>query len=488
MRGVAFTVAMRWVNKLIGLVSTLILARLLVPEDFGIVAMAFMAMALLSAFMDLGVNVALVRNPQVTDAHYHSAWTLRLMQAGLIAALLLVGAPWAGDYFKDPRVEPVLMLMALNMAIGSLENIGIVSFQKELQFGREFRFHLINRLFNFVVTVGLALALRSYWALVIAGTVGAVFSVAHSYLAHPMRPRLSTEKLREIFAVSQWMLVQNIGGYLDNNLHKLLVGRRDDTATMGAYSVAADLAAMPSSELLQPLNRVLFPAFAAMKHDLEQLKRAFLMAQSVQVMVAVPAAMLLSLLAPEVVGLLLGPKWVSAVPLLQTLALGYALLAIQSSAWYVSITLGQERRCAAVSWSQILLFVLIVWLALPGAQAEEIAGVRVGVSAFGLGLQLWITAQALGNLHLRELIAGLWRSAVAIALTVLCLSWAAWPQLHVALSLTLKSAIAVACYGISIWLLWLASGRPDGAERFIGNQITRIVGSMSRSAPQDARP
>jgi O-antigen/teichoic acid export membrane protein len=133
--------------------------------------------------------------------------------------------------------------------------------------------------------------------------------VVHSYLAHPLRPRWCTAKLRELFSVSQWMLVQNIGGYLDNNLHKLLVGRRDDTATMGAYSVAADVAAMPSTELLQPVNRVLFPAFVAVKHDLDELKRTFLLALGLQTMIALPAAAFMAILADVLVPVLLGDRW-----------------------------------------------------------------------------------------------------------------------------------------------------------------------------------
>ena len=466
-RGAMFTVGMRWINRVIGLVSTLILARLLVPEDFGIAAMASLGVGLAATLLDVGVNIALIRNPKATIEHYHSAWTLRLLQAGVIMLLLVAAAPWAGDWFRDERVTPVMMLMALNVFLVAFENIGIISFQKDMQFGRELRYLVLNRLFGLACTVALALWLRSYWALVLATTLTALFTVAHSYVAHPMRPRIHFSRFRELVAVSQWMLVQNVSGYFDQNLHRILVGRRDEPATVGAYTLATELAALPSTEVLQPLNRVLFPAFVAVKQDLAELKRMLLLAQGVQVLLALPAAVMLSVLAGEVVALLLGPKWLAAVPLLQALSLGYIFSAVQSSAWYVNITLGQERLCAALSWVQVAIFAIAVALVWPGAQAQEIAWIRVGVSGIGLFLQLWLLKRTLGNVRMIELVESAWRPVLAVSVAVGVGLAVPWPEGPAALLLLGKLALHLAVGFALIWLLWRASGRPHGAERYL---------------------
>lgn len=389
------------------------------------------------------------------------------MQSGAVAVVLVLGAPAAGNYFGDLRVVPVLQLMALNLLIISLENIGIVDFQKQMQFGREFRYLLINRLFGLICTVGLALALRSYWALVLATSCTSVFTVLHSYLAHPLRARWSTKKLRELLGVSQWMLVQNVGGYLDQNLHKLLVGRRDDTATMGAYSVAADVAAMPSTELLQPINRVLFPALVSVKDDLQALKQKFLLALSLQTIAALPASACIAVLAPDLVPVLLGERWLGSVPLLQLLALSYAALALQSSAWYVSITLGKERACSLVSWTQVLMFATAVGLLLPAAKATEIAEARIAMAAVGLGLQLLIVARALGNLSPLDLAAAVWRPVVATAIVAAAIMHAPWPEFAPLPRLLAQALAWVALQVGACWILWALSGRPDGAERYL---------------------
>jgi lipopolysaccharide exporter len=466
-RGAMFTVGMRWISRVIGLVSTLILARLLVPEDFGIAAMASLGVGLAATLLDVGVNIALIRNPKATIEHYESAWTLRLLQAGVVMLLLVAAAPWAGDWFRDERVTPVMMLMALNVFLIAFENIGIISFQKDMQFGKELRYLVLNRLFGLVCTVILASWLRSYWAMVLATTLTSVFAVAHSYVAHPMRPRISFNRFRELIAVSQWMLVQNVSGYFDQNLHRILVGRRDEPATVGAYTLATELAALPSTEVLQPLNRVLFPAFVAVKHDLVELKRMLLLAQGVQVLLALPAAVMLSVLASEVVALLLGPKWMASVPLLQALSLGYVFSAVQSSAWYANITLGQERLCAALSWIQVAMFGIAATLVWPSAQAQDIAWIRVGVSGIGLFMQLWVLKRALGNVSMVELIESAWRPVLAVSAAVGVGLAVPWPEGPAALllmgKLVLHGAVGVAV----IWLLWRISGRPDGAERYL---------------------
>jgi O-antigen/teichoic acid export membrane protein len=482
LRGAMLTVAMRWGSRLIGIVSTVILARLLMPDDFGVTAMASMVIGLVSVLLDLGVNVSLIRNRDVTLEHYQAAWTLRLAQAISISALLLVIAPFAGDYFRDHRVVYVLMVLALNVTVGSLENIGVISFQKNMQFGLEFRYLLTNRIFGFVCTVAAALTLRNYWALVLASLASSLFAVVNSYRVHPMRPAVSFGKLREILSVSQWMLAQNIGNYLDETLHKLVVGHREDAGTMGAYSLATEIAAMPSTELLQPLNRVLFPAFVAASHDLVKLKQTFLLAQSVQVLIALPAAVFMSLLADPIVDVMLGPKWTAAVPLLRALALASAIQAVKASAWYVSLTLGRERNSAAISWMQVTLFAALCFMVFPGARALQIAQLRVCVPAVGLCFQLWVVSKALGNLTFVELIAGLWRSIAAVAVTVVLFFYFFPNRIGDSALLTLLfgGAFCIVTYVACLVVFRLATGRLGLAEGYIVSRISPLVREVVR--------
>jgi lipopolysaccharide exporter len=186
-RGTLFTVAMRWTDRLIGLLSTLVLARLLLPQDFGIIAMATLVIALADLLFDLGVHATLIQNPAPSPSHFDTAWTLGLLQAAAVALALQLCAPFAAHYFHESRLQSVIQVLALSLLLNSLENIGVVNFQREMRFGQDYVFLFCKRFSGFLVTLACAWWLRSYWALVLGTLGGRLVGVACSYAMHPMR-------------------------------------------------------------------------------------------------------------------------------------------------------------------------------------------------------------------------------------------------------------------------------------------------------------
>ena len=476
--GAILTVSMRWTDRLIGFVSTLILARLITPDDFGIIAMASLVIGLIDALLALGVNVALIQNRDATQAHYDTAWTVRLAQSALAAAIIFCAAFPAADYFNDARVTPVMQWLSLSMLMLGFENIGIVNFQKEMRFGMEFRFVFYKRLTGFVVTIAATLILRNYWALVIA-TIAARFSgVLFSYMMHPMRPRLSIEKLREILSVSQWMLVHSVGVYLNRGIDKMLLGRRAPAGVVGGYALADETSAMPTTEILAPMNRVLFPAFVAAKHDLRELKRLYLLAQGVQCLVGMSAGVGLALVAHETVLLLLGEQWLFVVPIAQVLALASVVEAITTSGAYVCVTLGAIRYGSLVNWSQVAVFVIAALLLLPQGEAMHFAWLRLAVVGAGLFLSIALLMRALHNVRLVEIARTVYRPLAGVCVMALAVIFVG-QHLHLPLlpALAVKVATGAAVFTSTVVALWLAGGKPEGAESYL----------LSKAAPLFAR-
>jgi O-antigen/teichoic acid export membrane protein len=373
------------------------------------------------------------------------------------------------------------------MMITGLENIGVVTFQKEMRFGLDFRFLFAKRIFGFIVTLIAAWILRTYWALVIGMLSMRTFGLVLSYVVHEMRPRFSFARFRDIFAVSQWLLVNSIGAYLSVNLHKLLVGRRSDTATMGAYSLADEISAMPSSELLAPLNRVLFPAFVEVKHDLSELRRKFLIAQGVQCLVGIPVGVGLSLVAEEVVLILLGEKWRLAVPFVQMLAITNALVAVTTSGSYVLMALGRISMVALTSWSQVMLFVVAVLVVLPEATALEIAWIRFGTASVGTVILFIVLRSILPSLRLYEVGTAVVRPLVAIAaMSVAVLGVGTMPGLSLPMMLTLKVMTGALVYVSVVFVGWLVTGRPAGAEAYLLEKASTVLPSLARLGGKSA--
>lgn len=489
-QGTILTVAMRWIDRLIGLVSTLILARLLVPEDFGIIAMASLVITFADVFFDLGVYVTLVQNKSPSQAHFDTAWTLGLLQAALAAAVLFLAAPYAASYFREPRVEDVIKVLGLGLLITGFDNIGVVNFQKEMRFGRDFIFMFTRRFSGFAITVIAAWMLQSYWALAIGTVSGRLVGVVCSFLMHPMRPRLDLSKFRDILGVSQWLMARTTGGYLESQLHRVVVGRRDDATVMGAYAMAGDISAMPSTELLMPINRVLFPAFVRVKEDPLELKRVFLMAQGVQTLVAMPASAGLALVAPEIIRLMLGEKWLMAVPFVQIFAVASLATAMLSSATYLMITLGHVKALALFAWAQVVLFATLAFAIFPSFGALQIAWLRLWVSVASDLIFAGLLLHFFSPLRLVDLARGVLRPMLAVGAMAACLQalGALWVSPSPLVSLAAKTLAGACVYTTTLLASWWLAGRPAGAEFYLLNTLKKALSKRSATKPLNAAP
>lgn len=476
--GALLVVSMRWIDRLMGITSTLILARLLTPADFGIVAMASVVVGLIDVLLDLGVIPMLVQKRDCDDEDYSNGWTVRVIECSLVAALIALTSPLAADFYHDGRVAPVLQLMALNVLVSGFENIGVVSFQKDMLFGKDFQFFFLRRFIGFVATLAFALWLKTYWALPLGALVGRMGGVAVSYALHPFRPRFTLSRFRHIWSFSQWMLVYNTGDYFAMRLDKFLVGHRADAAVVGAYSLADEVSVMPTTELLMPVGRVLFPAFVKVRDRPAELQRAYLLALAVQVMIAVPAAVGLAIIAPDAVALLLGERWMSAVPFVQVLALVYGLNAISHGTGYLLLTLGRVRVIAIFIWLQILVFGLGAATFLADAQALALAQWRLAVTGlYTVGFVVLIFREV-PTLRPREMFAALWRPLVATGIMAACLSSLSldgWPPLADMLT---RIAAGAALYSAALLSLWAVAGRPRGAEAYLLDKLAIILGHL----------
>jgi lipopolysaccharide exporter len=351
-----------------------------------------------------------------------------------------------------------------------------------MRFERDFRFMFAKRICGFVIAMAAAWTLRSYWALVIGAIAGRVIGVLLSYSMHPMRPRVSVSRFREIFSVSQWMLVRSIGTYLNETLHRILVGNRNGTATMGSYTLAVELSAMPATELLSPINRVLFPAFVNAKHDLEELKRLYLLALGVQTIVAMPAGVGLSIVAYEAVLVLLGEQWLQAIPFVQLLAIANVVQAMTTSGAYIVMTVGQVRKTALIVWVQVVTFAIVAVLLMPGADALAIAWIRLGTVLGASILLILALTSSLQTIRLVEMVTVIARPIAACVVMALVI-WAigSTRQFHPLASLLLKVVVGAATYALTVLILWQFAGRPHGAEAYLLEKGKALRARISNS-------
>jgi lipopolysaccharide exporter len=315
-RGSAWMIGMRWAIRGVGLVSTIILARLLAPDDFGVEAMAMVAVAILESFTNTGTDLALLRNTEATREHYDTAWTLEIIQAVLLAVVLFASAPLVGGHFEDPRVTEVVRMLSLRALIGGFQNVGVVHFRRDLHFGREFRFGVAKKLATFTVTVAAAFLLHSYWALVIGQIAGKVIEVGISYSMSDYRPRITLSRLGEIWGFSQWLVLARFSRLINRQFDRWVVGSITGAATMGYYYVASDFAASPSDEVVLPMSRAAFPVYSRLQDEPEALRQAFHNVLASMTAISFVMGLGMAVVADDFVRVALGAKWLEAIPLM----------------------------------------------------------------------------------------------------------------------------------------------------------------------------
>src|SRR6266849_3408388 len=155
--GSLWAVGMRWGTRLIGLVSVVIVARILRPDDFGILAMAMLLTGLLESFVELGVAMMVIREEHISGVDLNTAWTIRILQGLVLGVVVALLATPAALYFREPRLTAVVYLCALALTLNSFENIGVVLIRKELDFAKDFVYQIVVKLAGVVTTICLAL-------------------------------------------------------------------------------------------------------------------------------------------------------------------------------------------------------------------------------------------------------------------------------------------------------------------------------------------
>jgi O-antigen/teichoic acid export membrane protein len=301
--------------------------------------------------------MALIQRTDVERSHYDTAWTVYFLQNALVAIGLFSLSGLAAEYFQEPRVVPMMQVLSVGILFSGLQNIGVVNFRKNLQFSKEFTFMVTTKLGSFVVTIGLAVWLRNYWALIWGVVSLRVISVIMSYAMHPYRPRVSLSRFSELWSFSQWMLVRNIGMYLRTQIDTLLVARFFSTDRVGYYSVSKEIAELPTTEIIWPMARALYPGYAKLSENSSNLGSAYLKVLNSISMICIPSGFGLALVAEPLVALVFGDRWMPIVPVLTWLAIYGIILTLSSSVQSPLIALGQMRRVAAITWAQLLVAV-----------------------------------------------------------------------------------------------------------------------------------
>lgn len=482
MVGGAWMVATRWVLRLLGLVNVVILARLLTPGDFGIVAMAMAFVAIADSIMNLGAESAVIQMGDKGQQFYDAAWTLRIVQNLGLTVVISGLAFLAPAYYGDPRVEAILHVVAITVLVRAFENIGVTAIQQELRFSSTFWQQVISQVVAILVTLTIALVYRSYWALVLGSLARTVMTVFLSFTLFPYRPRLQFSGWGKIWSFSQWYMVNNLGKTLLLRGMSLTLGRVAGPGVLGIYTMAAELAGTAAFEIAMPISRVLYTGMVRLRDDLERYRRAFLRALHGVMLITAPICFGLAAISRELVMVALGQNWVQAIDIMKVMALAGAMRIISLIITDQLVVLGQLRKNAIISWIQAII---ILSSAIPVYLHFGLIGVvsvTFTLAAVTLLYLMTMMSRASGIPVLIQLgsFAGPMLAGALMAGAVLALPLAfAAPDI---VMLVAKVAFGGVVYVLLVTLFWLISGKPDGLERTALEKAGAVLKRLIRRA------
>jgi O-antigen/teichoic acid export membrane protein len=464
--GSLWFVAMRWMLRSASVVRTVILARLLVPADFGLLGMALLVVQPLQILTALDVQLVLIRTQAVGRAQFDSAWTLRALQRLLVAVLLFLVAPLAAEYFAHPELTAIVRCVALSLVVFAFENIGTVTFRRDFNFSREVTLSGAASLITLCATIIAALVLRNYWALVVSVLAERCVVTVLSYVYHPYRPRFSLRALRELWPFSRWIPLQNFGLFVKNSLDSFLVARFLGATPTGLYTMAGSAAAL-TADLLAPVSNAVFPGYARVANDVRRLGNAYLESLGMLALLFMPGTIGIVMTAPTLVPVVLGAQWMAAVPIVQALAIYNGINGLSATVSDVLMAAGRMRRLTLLVYAQLAAYapvlLLVAFSRNTTAMALARALVALAVAPFlfrALTMVSAVDSRGLGGVLWRPLVASLiMAGAVAAASRT-------FPHPNIA-ALAAQVAAGIAAYSIAAALLWLLSGRPPGAERSV---------------------
>jgi lipopolysaccharide exporter len=471
-RGAGWMISLRMANRVLSIISFGILARLLLPEDFGLVALAGSLGGLLEIISQFSVELALIRKPQSDRRLYDSAWTVKIVRGLAVSVVLLLLAPTVAHFFAEPRIEVVVYFLAIASFIRSFENIGVVEFRKHLAFEKEFAYLFRSRCVSTVVTVVLALIWRNYWVLIAGILTHGVTQVALSYVVHDYRPRVSFAGFAELFQFSKWMVVQNCVHGLNQQMPGWVIGRLAGVGAVAHYQVASTIATLTTSELRMPIRAALYPGFAKMAADRKALHKGFFDAYGLMVLIGLPIPIMLALTAPLLIQVFLGDQWQAAGPVVEVLALYGIVQALGSSSHLVYLAINRPNITARVDG---LYFILLLPLLVTGATLAGAVGAAWAVTITSLIVLvvdfavvfkvLEVGPQRIFSALARPVAGSLIMLAGLIPLRLLVPATDSW--IGSVLQLTTLAASGSILYLGAVLALWHLAGRPEGAERQI---------------------
>lgn len=376
-------ISLRGVQFIVGI----ILARLLLPEQFGLIGMLMFFIALARTFLDSGFGAALIQRQGITKEDTSSIFYFNII-VGVVVAVCLCGiAPWIASFYEQPILTPVLRAMSLILVINSFGLVQEALLIKEINFKVQTKVTLIAGILSGIISIIMAYRGFGVWSLVVQQLSVAAFRTILLWVFSHWRPVwvFSLLSLRKMFGFGSRLLCSGLLHTIFNNIYLVVIGKLFPPAELGYYSRANTLQELPSMTLSTVVGRIAFPVFSSIQDNPERVKRGMKKAITSLVLVNFPMMIGLAVVARPLVLLLLTEKWIPCIPYLQLLCVVGLMFPLQLINLNVLQAMGRSDlflRLEIIKKVLIALNIMIAWRW--GVQAIVVGRVIISIVSYYL--------------------------------------------------------------------------------------------------------
>lgn len=310
--------------QLVSFVVNLVLARLLMPADFGTIALFNVVINISSVLINGGMSSSLVRTQSVDERDLSTVFWFNMATTALLYLIVFIAAPWIGQFYKLPILAPIIRVYSIVLIIDSFVHVQAVLFDKKLDFKTTFKVRLPSVIAGGIAGIGFALAGMGVWSLVYSALLQNLLYTLQYWFYSDWRPTFTfdREKFNYHFAFGFRLTLSALLNVIFNNVYSIVIGKRFSETTLGYYNRAESLKNLPINNISTALNKITYPLFAKFSTDNQQLRHAYRRVLKLVIFIVAPTISLMVIAAEPIIRLLLGAKWLPAVPYFQLMALG----------------------------------------------------------------------------------------------------------------------------------------------------------------------
>ena len=349
--------------NMLSFIRTIILARLLTPEIFGLMSICMISIRGLEIFSETGFTAALIHRQKDFEEAKNTAFTLMIIRGIVLGLIAIIISPIVAHYYNREILDSLLKVLAITFILNGFYNINTIGLEKELDFKRLSYLEQLGNIFNFVVVLTLAYFFRSVWALVLGQALSSLISVVLSYVIIPGRPvfRFNKGITKELFGYGKFVTGLTIVVFVTTEIDNAIIGKLLGMDLLGFYVIAYGLANLPATHITKVISKVMFPVYSKLQHDIKGLRNAYLEVLRLTASITIPAVAGIGILAPEIIKIVYGEKWIPAILPLQILCIFGGFRAISALNGYVYNAIGRPNIPFYLNTGKLILIIAIIF-------------------------------------------------------------------------------------------------------------------------------